>query len=71
LCGNIEHPSIRPLVYMRVQLWSKHMGWECGAIGNILGNKLETWWDLYGNTLGTIPTPKKPNQKNWAFLSAH
>jgi hypothetical protein len=29
-------------IYMKVQLWAKHMGQKCGAIGNILGNTLGT-----------------------------
>ncbi len=35
---------------MKVQLWSKHVGYKCDAIGNILGNTL-------------VPT-KEPQKKN-------
>lgn len=36
-------PFAPPISVRRGELWAKHMGYKCGAIGNILRNTLKTW----------------------------
>ncbi len=72
-------PSPFQFIDMGVELWAaNHMGWNSGAIGNILGNTSRTWelfWEHNGNTLGTMgkkslsPWPLK-KEKTGPFMSA-
>jgi hypothetical protein len=44
---------------MRVELWANHMGYNLGAIGNILGNNLRTSSSLEEYDENTLVTRQK------------
>ncbi len=58
---------------MKVQLWSKHMGYKCNAIGNILGNTLVPTKEPKKKSLQKKPKRKKldPPQGMLSLLIGH
>jgi len=51
---------------MKVQLWSKHVGYKCDAIGNILGNTLVPTKEPQKK----IRPQENPKEINWTLFRA-